>query len=152
MNQMGHHLPNMIGVDARGLDNQVRSLLPDYMTMGQAGMGGMTEMGMKNPPNSIPMVGGVGPKDEITMGGMFTILKVRENLSNYDEDPGWYDDPPGTLSLPASPEALRQNSIAEDGTTAPRAPAASMKSWMPPPPAAGRQAPSPPSHHHGHQP
>ena len=92
-------------------------------------MGGMSEMGMQNPPNSIPMVGGNGPKDEITMGGMFTILKVRESLSNYDEDPGWYDDPPGTLASLAAPEALRHNSIADDGRSAPRAPAAAIKSW-----------------------
>ena len=32
------------------------------------------------------------------MGGMFTILKVRENLRSYDEDPGWYEHPPGTLA------------------------------------------------------
>src|SRR5678815_183694 len=56
MNQMGHGAPNMIGVDARGLDTRVRRLLPDYMTMGQTGMAGMTEMGMAIPPNSIPMV------------------------------------------------------------------------------------------------
>ena len=30
------------------------------------------------------------------MGGMFTILKVRANLPSYDEDPGWYEHPPGT--------------------------------------------------------
>ena len=58
----------------------------------------LTDMGMAVPSNSIPMVGGIGPYDEITMGGMFTILKVRENLSNYDEDPGWYETPAGTLA------------------------------------------------------
>lgn len=142
MNQMGHRLPNMIGVDARGFDNQVRNLLPDYMTMGQAGMGGMTEMGMTMPDNSIPMVGGIGPYDEITMGGMFTILKVRESLSNYDEDPGWYQTPPGTLASIAAPEALRENAIAEDASTAPRAPAAAMKSWPQSPPATGARSPS----------
>ena len=38
----------------------------------------------------IPMVGGAGPFGTITMGGMFTILKVRENLASYDKDPGWF--------------------------------------------------------------
>ena len=152
MNQMGHGVPNMIGVDARGLDNKVRSLLPGYMTMGQDGMAGMTEMGMPIPPNSIPMVGGVGPYDEITMGGMFTILKVREELSSYDEDPGWYKAPAGTLASLAPSEALRQNQIADDASTAPRASSAAMKSWTLPPPLKERVAPSAPSHQHEHKP
>jgi hypothetical protein len=44
------------------------------------------------------MGGGEGPFGSIFMGGMFTILKVRENLASYDEDPGWYEHPPGTLA------------------------------------------------------
>ena len=141
----------MIGVDTRGLDNLVRNLLPDYMTMGQTGMAGMTEMGMKMPDNSIPMVGGVGPYDEITMGGMFTILKVRENLSNYDEDPGWYFIPPGTLASLAPAEVLRQNGVADDASTAVRAPVAAMKSWQQAPPTHREgNAPSGHSRHGGH--
>jgi hypothetical protein len=31
------------------------------------------------------------------MGGMFTLLKVREGITSYD-DPGWYPHPPGTLA------------------------------------------------------
>ncbi|MDZ4753473.1 MAG: copper oxidase [Phycisphaerae bacterium] len=130
MNQMGEGLPNMIGVDTRGLDTQIRSLLPAYMSMGQTGMGGMTDMGMAVPTNSIPMVGGIGPYDEITMGGMFTILKVREQLSSYDEDPGWYQTPPGTLASVASNDVIQRNGIATDGGSAPKAPAAAMRSWQ----------------------
>jgi FtsP/CotA-like multicopper oxidase with cupredoxin domain len=130
MNQMGHGTPNMIGVNPSGFDERVRNLLPDYMTMGQTGMHGMTEMGMAIPPNSIPMVGAIGPHDEITMGGMFTILKVRENLSDYDTDPGWYENPPGTQATNATDDALRRNSIATDGSSAPKAPPAAMKSWQ----------------------
>ncbi len=33
----------------------------------------------------------------IEMGGMFTILKVREGITSY-EDPGWYHHPEGTLA------------------------------------------------------
>jgi FtsP/CotA-like multicopper oxidase with cupredoxin domain len=149
MNQMGHGLPSMIGVDTRGLDGRIRDLLPDYMTMGQAGMGDMAEMGMAVPPNSIPMVGGGGPKGQITMGGMFTILKVRERLAADEEDPGWYADPPGTLASPASPEWLRQNGIAGDGSAAPRAPAEAMRSWKPADPGRG-SAPSGGHGGHGH--
>jgi hypothetical protein len=148
MNQMGHQLPNMIGVDARGLDNQVRSLLPGYMTMGQDGMAGMTDMGMAVPENSIAMVGGVGPYDEITMGGMFTILKVREHLSSYDEDPGWYNPPAGTLATLASDDALGDNDISADGASAPRAPQSAGRSWRQSP--GGTPSPTPAGGHHGH--
>ena len=75
------------------LDDQVRQLLPEYMTMGQTGMGEMGEMGMRVPRNSIPMVGGPGPFSYIDMGGMFTIVKVREGITSY-EDPGWYEQSP----------------------------------------------------------
>ncbi|MES2462686.1 MAG: heavy metal-binding domain-containing protein [Armatimonadota bacterium] len=74
-------------------------------------MAEMGEMGMKVPENSIPMVGGAGKHDYITMGGMFSIVKVRDNLSSY-EDPGWYENPEGTLALPATEEELRANDIA----------------------------------------
>lgn len=127
MNQMGHEFPNMIGVNPEGLDEKVTSLLPDYMTMGQDGMGDMAEHiesgHMKVPANSIPMIGGMGPKDYITMGGMFTILKVREDLPNgYDQDPGWYVDPPGTLADLAPADVLRRNGITADGSGAPKPP------------------------------
>jgi len=110
MNQMGHGLPNLIGVKGDVIDQKVQKLLPDYMTMGQAGMGDMAEMGMAVPPNSLPMVGARGPHDYITMGGMFTILKVRENLQSY-EDPGWYKAPPGTQADLADTAALRRDGI-----------------------------------------
>ena len=110
MNQMGHGFPNMIGVKPGGLDTKVRKLLPGYMTMGQTGMGDMSDMGMPVPPNSIPMVGGKGKHDAITMGGMFTILKVRDKLATYD-DPGWYEAPPGTLAAPASASDMARDGI-----------------------------------------
>ncbi|MEX2217542.1 MAG: copper oxidase [Phycisphaerales bacterium] len=144
MNQMGHGLPNMIGVDTRGLDERVRRLLPDYMTMGQAGMTGMTEMAMPVPPNSIPMVGGMGPHDEITMGGMFTILKVRETLAADADDPGWYADPPGSRASPAPDEVLQRHGVARDGSTADRAPAAATRSWPQAPPRPGAEPPAAP--------
>ena len=110
MNQMGHGLPNMVGVQPGGLDTKVRKLLPGYMTMGQTGMAEMGEMGMAVPKNSIPMLGGSGKHDYITMGGMFTILKVREKLQSY-KDPGWYDNPPGTLAMNATENELLRDGI-----------------------------------------
>ena len=110
MNQMGHRLPNMLGVDPQGLDGRVQSLLPDYMSMGTTGMGDMTGMDMPVPRNSIPMLGGKGPFGAIDMGGMFTILKVRDDLTSY-ADPGWYQHPAGTVAMPATAEELRADGI-----------------------------------------
>jgi len=110
MNQMGHGVPNMVGVKSDTLDKNVGSLVPGYMTMGQEGMGSMGEMSMAVPPNSIPMVGGHGPYGYITMGGMFTLLKVREHLETYD-DPGFYKAPPGTVAELARREDAKRDGI-----------------------------------------
>ena len=110
MNQMGHEFPNMIGVEPGDLDRKVRSMLPGYMTMGRDGMGEMATMGMSVPENSIPMVGAQGPFDYITMGGMFTLLKVRKQLDSYD-DPGWYEHTEGMVADRASEEELRRDGI-----------------------------------------
>ena len=108
MNQMGHNASNLIGIRTGGLDNKVSKILRGYMTMGETGMAGMGEMGMPVPPNSIPMLGAPGKHGYIDMGGMFTILKVRDNLASYG-DPGWYQNPPGTLASLASPEELQHD-------------------------------------------
>jgi manganese oxidase len=111
MNQMGHDLPNMIGVKPAGLDARMRPLLPGYMSMGQDGMGDMGDMGMAVPDNSIPMVGGKGPFGYITMGGMFTLLKVREQLADPHADPGFYQHPPGTVAERATAADLARDGI-----------------------------------------
>jgi len=113
MNQMGHNLPNMVGVNPEGLDQKVGSLLPGYMTMGHTGMdmGQHAEL-MPIPRNSIPMKGAAGPfGDYIAMGGMFTMVKVRDRLASYDQDPGWYQHPPGTVALAARAEELARDGI-----------------------------------------
>jgi manganese oxidase len=112
MNQMGHGLPNMLGVKPGPLDGKVRKLLPDYMTMGESGMGNMGAMSeaMGVPPNSIPMLGGSGPFGPIDMGGMFTIVKVRDGITSY-EDPGWYRHPPGTVAERVSAGEMRADGI-----------------------------------------
>src|SRR5438105_9557936 len=110
MNQMGHGSPNLIGVDKTGFDKKLRKFIPAYMTMGETGMGDMGEMGMPNPKNSIPMAGGPGPFGYISMGGMFTVLKVRDGILNY-EDPGWYKHPPGTVADIASDDDLKRDRI-----------------------------------------
>jgi hypothetical protein len=109
MNQMGHGIPNLIGVQPGNLDKRVRKLFPGYMTMGENGMAEMGEMGMPIPRNSVPMVGAPAPYDYITMGGMYTNIKVRANLETYDKDPGWYQQPAGTSATLADPEQLKHD-------------------------------------------
>ena len=111
MNQMGHGIPNMVGVDTSGLDEKVAKLLPGAMIMGQDGMSGMAEMQMDGPANSISTALGKGPFGPIMMGGMFTIVKVRDK-TNGQEDPGWYENPQGTLTRLASGEELARDGIA----------------------------------------
>jgi FtsP/CotA-like multicopper oxidase with cupredoxin domain len=109
MNQMGHAGPFMVGADARRIDARIQPLIPGYMTMGQDGMGGMEEMGMPVPANSIPMKGGRGPFGTIDMGGMFTVLKVRDN-PEAEDGTGWYQYPRGTVA-----ERAEQARMAADG-------------------------------------
>ena len=99
MNQMGHGIPNLLGVRTTGVEQKVGAVIPGTMLMGENGMGEMMQMGA--PPNSIPMMGGDGPFGPISMGGMFTVVKVRDGITNY-EDPAWYEHPPGTVAQPTS--------------------------------------------------
>jgi FtsP/CotA-like multicopper oxidase with cupredoxin domain len=110
MMQMGHDAPSMVGVDTRRLDRRMRRVNPAYMSMGQAGMGGMGEMNMPIPPNSAPMRGGMGPFSYIDMGGMFTILKVRDDADTADPN-GWYEHPAGTVAGPADPARMSADGI-----------------------------------------
>jgi FtsP/CotA-like multicopper oxidase with cupredoxin domain len=99
MNAMAHDVPNMIGVEPSSADANIQKVLPGYMPMGGSGMGGMMDMG--RPKNTLPMMAGKGPFGAIEMGGMFTILKVREGITTY-EDPGWYQHPAGTQARKVS--------------------------------------------------
>ncbi|MHB2025942.1 MAG: multicopper oxidase family protein [Elusimicrobiota bacterium] len=97
MNAMSHTVPVMLGVSQKGVEDKIRGILPYYMAMGENGMGDMAEMAamMPGPRNTLPMMTGEGPFGPIEMGGMFTILKVRDHLKK-GRDPGWYQAPPGT--------------------------------------------------------
>lgn len=97
MNAMKHDVPNMIGVNQSGVERKVQNLLPDYMAMGESGMSEMAAMNMPLPKNTLPMMTGKGPFGPVEMGGMFTVLKVREGITCYD-DPAWYKHPEGTVA------------------------------------------------------
>jgi FtsP/CotA-like multicopper oxidase with cupredoxin domain len=110
MNAMGHDVPNLIGVDHRGVAKKINDLVPGYMVMGDKG-GSMGSMKMPLPDNTLPMMDGSGPFGPIEMGGMFTMIKVREGLARGDyRDPGWYRHPAGTVAREwtgAAPEPVR---------------------------------------------
>jgi manganese oxidase len=124
MNAMGHSIANPMGVNQAGIAEKVKSLLPGYVAMGESGMaehaehlamaeGGMKMEGMENmqgmqhgmqhgagfegPRNTLPMMTGTGPFGSIEMGGMFTVVKIRDGEIK-DKDAGWYDNPPGTVA------------------------------------------------------
>ncbi len=100
MNAMGHEIPNLLGADQSAVGRKIRDLVPGYMAMGSTGMAEHAKHSGMMPglPNTLPMMTGEGPFGPIEMGGMFTVFKVRENLTNYDEDPGWYQHPEGTVA------------------------------------------------------
>ena len=99
MNAMGHSVPTMIGVDHRDVAKKISGLIPDYMVMGERGMHDMAEMEMPLPDNTLPMMTGTGPFGPVGMGGMFSVVKVRDDIKRGDfKDPGPYMHPAGTLA------------------------------------------------------
>jgi FtsP/CotA-like multicopper oxidase with cupredoxin domain len=99
MNAMGHDVPTMIGVEHRGVVKEITNLIPDYMVMGERGMGDMAEMEMPLPDNTAKMMSGEGPFGSVEMGGMFSVVKVRKDQKPGDySDPGWFKHPAGTVA------------------------------------------------------
>jgi FtsP/CotA-like multicopper oxidase with cupredoxin domain len=103
MNAMGHDLPNNIGAARPAVEEEMRAVLPGYMPMGGDGMAEHqvhVDAGhMQGPENTLPMMGGKGPFGNLEMGGMFTVIKVRDDLAPGDfRDPGWYRNPAGTVA------------------------------------------------------
>jgi manganese oxidase len=123
MNAMGHGIANPLGVDQSDIAKKIQSLLPGYVPMGRDGMAEHTEhlamankaakskmdnmngmhhgmhhgVGFEGPRNTIPMMWGEGPFGPLEMGGMFTVVKVRDQIAGTG-DVGWYKHPSGTLA------------------------------------------------------
>jgi manganese oxidase len=96
---MGHDVPTMVGVDQKGVAERIAKLVPDYMAMGENGMHEMAGMEMPIPDNTLPMMTGRGPFGPVAMGGMFSVVKVRDDVRAGDyNDPGPYRHPPGTVA------------------------------------------------------
>src|SRR4029079_16792008 len=111
MNAMGHSVPTMIGVDQRDVAQKIARLVPDYMVMGDKGMHDMAAMEMPLPDNTLPMMTGTGPFGSVGMGGMFSVVKVRDDIERGDYTaPGRYKHPAGTLAREYTaemPQAVR---------------------------------------------
>jgi hypothetical protein len=123
MNAMGHNVKTFIGVQKRDLAKTISKLVPDYMPMGSAGMAEMGEMEMPLPDNTLPMMTGFGQFGPLEMGGMFSVVKVREGLSPNDyKDPGWYKHPPGTVAYEVpngtAPAPRRSDAVPSPASTA----------------------------------
>jgi len=98
MGPMSHTAANLIGVDQRAVAKRISKLVPEYMAMGSGGMSDMAEMQMPLPENTLPMMTGDGPFGSLEMGGMFSVVKVRDNVAPGDyRDPGWFKHPAGTV-------------------------------------------------------
>jgi FtsP/CotA-like multicopper oxidase with cupredoxin domain len=97
MNAMGHGVPNVVGAKLGAAGERLRRAVPGAMVMGERGMAEHADHAahMEGPENTLPMMMGRGPHGNIEMGGMFSVLKVRDELAGAG-DPGWYRQPPGT--------------------------------------------------------
>lgn len=106
MNAMGHGLPNTIGVNQRQIARRIAALVPGYMPMGEHGMSEHQQHidagHMQGPDNTLPMMGGQGLYGPMEMGGMFTLIKVRDHLDANGGDPSWYQAPAGTQAYKAA--------------------------------------------------
>ena len=132
MNAMGHNVPNLIGVDHRGIAQKIIKLVPDYMVMGERGMADMGSMEMPLPDNTLPMMTGAGPFGPMEMGGMFTVIKVREGLARGDyKDPGWYQHPKGTVAREWSGAVPAAQRVEPDRNAAPGKPERELRARKP---------------------
>ncbi|WP_370195688.1 multicopper oxidase domain-containing protein, partial [Aurantimonas coralicida] len=128
MNAMGHDIPTPMNANKARVAAKIRQIQPDYMPMGETGMAEMSEMAMPLPDNTIPMMAGWGQFGSLEMGGMFTVMKVRDGLAADDyADPGDYEFPAGTVSYEwtgSLPEAPAAPAGSADGAALPHTPSA----------------------------
>lgn len=99
MNAMGHALPNPIGAEQGEIGRRISDLVSGYMAMGSTGMSehAVHSKFHDRPENTLPMMTGQGEFGPIEMGGMFTLLKVRDGIESY-ADPSGYRQPDGTVA------------------------------------------------------
>ena len=123
MNAMGHTVKTYIGADVRAAAKKIQKMVPGYMPMGTNGMGAMGGMEMDGPANTLPMMTGYAQFGPMEMGGMFSVVKVREGLAKGEvSDPGPYKNPEGTVAFEYKGQKLA------DAPVAPISPGAAGKS------------------------
>lgn len=111
MTQMGHDVPNLNGVDPTRFDRLLAQVLPDFPHLPELSRQPRPDLDAEPlPKNSQPMVGGTAGFGYVTMGGMVTVLKVRDGIASYG-DPGWYQHPEGTVAGPATAAELQRDGI-----------------------------------------
>jgi hypothetical protein len=121
MNAMGHDTRNLIGINQKELI-KARKVIPDFHPMGAGGMADMGSMEMPMPENTLPMMTGFGQFGPLEMGGMFTVMKVREGLAANDyRDPGDYRNPDGTVAHEVEVAADQPIHRSDSHAAAPRA-------------------------------
>jgi hypothetical protein len=108
------------------------------MVMGERGMADMGAMEMPIPDNTLPMMTGKGPFGSVEMGGMFSIVKIREGLGRNDyKDPGWYRHPRGSVAYewtgaaPVAQRAAPVDARMREGTAQPVTPAREYRARKP---------------------
>jgi manganese oxidase len=117
---MGHNTRNLIGAKQKQLTRAIRNVVPDYMPMGSGGMAEMGAMEMPLPNNTLPMMTGFGQFGPLEMGGMFTVVKVREDLAaNNYKDPGPYKFPLGSVAYEFNGDAGAASRQGEPAASAP---------------------------------
>ena len=80
-------------------------------------------MEMPMPDNTLPMMTGFGQFGPMEMGGMFSVVKVREGLARDDyADPGPYKNPQGTVAYEVASAVAAP--VAQAGQASARPPAA----------------------------
>lgn len=109
MTQMGHGLPCTIGVDLAKIDEALYEHVPAYGAMGEETVAGGDHASLV-PPNTLAMMGSRGPHGIVTMSGMYTVLKVRDDIVDGVE-PGWYEAPEGARARQATAEELARDGI-----------------------------------------
>ena len=105
-------IPTVVGVDPSDFDGALMDHVPEFLAAGEMAAQEHTHAQDVMPRNSIAMLGGSGAFGYVTMGGMFSILKVRESRTPGDEA-GWYEGPKETQADVATPEQLRADGIVE---------------------------------------
>jgi hypothetical protein len=90
----------------------------------------MGAMEMPLPDNTLPMMTGFGQFGPMEMGGMFSVVKVREGLAANDyRDPGWYRHPEGSVAYEVEGHAAEPPRRAQP--VADRKPAVELKAIKP---------------------